>query len=125
MASRWCDVARTPSTRPVKFQFNFYAESAPSASLQPFQDRQAATFMFFCAFIMICSTILQSWTCLRGASRSRDAVRMASISENKPPSGFSDGDESRRWREGTAAPRDAEIVLQEEDAIFKVVHLVM
>ena len=56
MASRWRDVALTPSTRPVKFKFNFYAESAPSASLQPFQDRQAATFMFFCAFIMICRT---------------------------------------------------------------------
>ena len=36
---------------------------------------------------------------LRGASRSLDAVRMAS----------SDGHESRRWREGASTQRDAEI----------------
>ena len=47
---------------------------------------------------------------LRGASRSLDAVRMASKSKKKPPTTSSDGDESPRWREGTAAPRDAEIV---------------
>ena len=41
---------------------------------------------------------------LRGAS-----VRMASKSKKKPPTTSSDGHKSRRWREGTAAPRDAEI----------------
>ena len=35
---------------------------------------------------------------------------MASNSKKKPPTTSSDGRESRRWREGTAAPRDAEIV---------------
>ena len=38
------------------------------------------------------------------------AVRTASKSEKKPPTAIILGDESRRWREGTAAPRDAEIV---------------
>ena len=46
---------------------------------------------------------------LRGASRSLDAVRMASNSKKKPPTTSSDGHESHRWREGAAAPRDAEI----------------
>ena len=46
---------------------------------------------------------------LRGASRSLDSVRMASKSKKKPPTTSSDGHKSRRWREGTAAPRDAEI----------------
>ena len=32
---------------------------------------------------------------------------MASNSKNKPPTTSSDGSESRRWREGAAAPRDA------------------
>ena len=44
---------------------------------------------------------------LRGAS-----VRMASKSKKKPPTTSSDGHESRRWREGAAAPRDAEIIHQ-------------
>jgi len=35
---------------------------------------------------------------------------MTSKSKKKPPMTSSDGYESRRWREGTAAPRDAEIV---------------
>ena len=39
---------------------------------------------------------------------------MASKSKNKPPTTSSDENESRRWREGTAAPRDAEIVLRED-----------
>ena len=34
---------------------------------------------------------------------------MASKSKKKPPTTSSDGHESRRWREGAAAPRDAEI----------------
>ena len=46
---------------------------------------------------------------LRGASRSLASVRMASNSKNKPPTTSSDGSESRRWREGAAAPQDAEI----------------
>ena len=45
---------------------------------------------------------------LRGASRSLDSVRMASKSKKKPPTTSSPGDDARRWREGTAAPRDAE-----------------
>ena len=48
---------------------------------------------------------------LRGASRSRDAVRMASKSKNKPPTASSDGHESHRWREGAATLQNAEIAL--------------
>ena len=47
---------------------------------------------------------------LRGASWSLDSVRTASNSKKKPPTTSSDGHESRRWREGTVAPRDAGIV---------------
>ena len=47
--------------------------------------------------------------CLRGASRSLDAVRMASNSKNKPPTTSSDGHESHRWREGVSTQQDAEI----------------
>ena len=47
---------------------------------------------------------------LRGASRSLDAVRTASKSNKKPPTAIFPGDDARRWREGAAAPRDAEIV---------------
>ena len=36
-------------------------------------------------------------------------VRTASESKKKPPTTSSPGDDARRWREGTAAPRDAEI----------------
>ena len=36
---------------------------------------------------------------------------MASKSKKKPPTSLSDGHESRRWREGAAGPRDAEIAL--------------
>tara|TARA_B100000683_G_scaffold53103_2_gene50767 strand:- start:125 stop:301 length:177 start_codon:yes stop_codon:yes gene_type:complete len=36
---------------------------------------------------------------------------MASKSEKKPPTTSSDGHESHRWREGAAAPQDAEIAL--------------
>ena len=46
---------------------------------------------------------------LRGASRSLDAVRNGSKSKKKPPTTSSPGDDVRRWREGPAAPRDAEI----------------
>jgi hypothetical protein len=35
--------------------------------------------------------------------------RTASKSEKKPPATSSDGHESRRWREGTATPQNAEI----------------
>jgi len=56
---------------------------------------------------------------LRGALRSRDAVRTAPKSEKKPPTTSSDGNESHRWREGTAAPRDAEI----STAAFVIVSL--
>ena len=41
--------------------------------------------------------------------RACDAVRTASKSKKKPPTTSSDGHESHRWREGAAAPRDAEI----------------
>ena len=44
------------------------------------------------------------------ASRERREVRTASNSKKKPPTTSSDEHESRRWREGTAGPRDAEIV---------------
>ena len=37
-----------------------------------------------------------------------DAVLTAPKSKKKPPTTSSDGHESPRWREGTAAPRDAE-----------------
>ena len=37
------------------------------------------------------------------------SIRMASNSKKKPPTSIIPGDESRRRREGTAAPRDAEI----------------
>ena len=37
------------------------------------------------------------------------SVRTASKLKLKPPTTSADGHESRRWREGTAAPRDAEI----------------
>ena len=46
-----------------------------------------------------------TWAC----AEHRGSVRMASNSKNKPPTTSSDGHESRRWREGAAAPRDAEI----------------
>ena len=39
---------------------------------------------------------------------SPDAVRIHSKSQEKPPTTSSDGDESRRWREGAAAPSDAD-----------------
>ena len=124
MASRWRDVALTPSTRPVKFKFNFYAESAPSASLQPFHDRQAATFMFLCAFIMICRTCGDSDMSRRVASA---AWRCGSLTTR-----FSSTPSTRRLDGVNALSPDtvqhhlAELhVLQEEDAIFKVVHLVM
>ena len=64
----------------------------------------------------------QSTASLRGASRSLASVRMASNSKNKPPTTSSDGSESRRWREGAAAPQDAEIapvVALEIDAAHK------
>ena len=51
---------------------------------------------------------------LCGASRSLDSVRMASKSKKKPPTTSSDGRESHRWREGTAAPRDAASALPVE-----------
>ena len=62
----------------------------------------------------------KSAPCLRGASQLLASVRMASKSKNKPPTTSSDGTESRRWREGTAAPRDAEIVLREDVEAFHV-----
>ena len=62
----------------------------------------------------------KSAPCLRGASQLLASVRMASKSKNKPPTTSSDGNESRRWREGTAAPRDAEIVLREDVEAFHV-----
>ena len=46
---------------------------------------------------------------LRGASYSLETVRMASKIEKKPPTTFSPGGESRRWREGVSTQRDAEI----------------
>ena len=46
---------------------------------------------------------------LRGASRSLESVRTASKSNKKPPTTSSDEDDAHRWREGAAAPRDAEI----------------
>ena len=36
---------------------------------------------------------------------------MASKSKKKPPTSIIPGDDARRWREGAAAPRDAEIIL--------------
>ena len=60
-------------------------------------------------FLLISLLAPSSLAHLRGASRSLDSVRMASKSKSKPPATSSPGDESRRWREGTAAPRDAEI----------------
>ena len=42
-------------------------------------------------------------------TRRDDGVRNGSNSKTKPPTASSDGGESRRWREGAAAPRDAEI----------------
>ena len=42
-----------------------------------------------------------------------DSVRMASNSKKKLPTASSDGHESPRWREGAAAPRDAEIMPRE------------
>ena len=45
---------------------------------------------------------------------------MASKSKKKPPTTSSDGHESRRWREGTAAPRDAESALQNLGDVFYV-----
>ena len=48
---------------------------------------------------------------LRGASRSLDSVRTAPKSKKKPPTASSPRDDARRWREGAAAPRDAEIIL--------------
>ena len=55
---------------------------------------------------------VKTWTssnCLRGASGSLDAVPNGSNLDQRPPTTSSDGDESHRWREGTTAPRDAEI----------------
>ena len=49
---------------------------------------------------------------LRGASRSRDAVRTASESKQKPPTSSEDGHDARRWREGTAGRRDRTIFLR-------------
>ena len=42
-------------------------------------------------------------------SVSVDAVRNGSTSKKRPPTVFSPGDESRRRREGTATPQNAEI----------------
>ena len=49
---------------------------------------------------------------LRGASWSRDAVRTASESKQKPPTSSEDGHDARRWREGTAGRRDRTIFLR-------------
>jgi hypothetical protein len=43
------------------------------------------------------------------ATRSHDAVRTASNSKKKLPTSIIPRDDARRWREGAAAPRDAEI----------------
>ena len=59
---------------------------------------------------------------LRGASQSLDSVRTASKSKKKPPTTSSDGHESRRRREGTAAPRDAEILLRAHGAARQTAH---
>ena len=45
---------------------------------------------------------------------------MASNSKKKLPTTSSDGNESRRWRESTAAPRDAEIALEDLGHVFYV-----
>ena len=55
---------------------------------------------------------------LRGASRSLDSVRTASKSKKKPPTTSSPGDDARRWREGAAAPRDAEIIREHFQCVF-------
>ena len=47
---------------------------------------------------------------LRGAPRYLEAVRMASKIEKKPPTVFSHGDESRRWREGFKTRQNTELI---------------
>ena len=47
------------------------------------------------------------------SAASLDAVRMTSKSKKKPPTTSSDGNESRRWREGVSTQRDAEIAREE------------
>ena len=49
----------------------------------------------------------------RDSGQSLDSVRTASKSKKKPLTASSDGHESPRWREGAAAPRDAEIMPRE------------
>ena len=70
------------------------------------------------------------WRDARGSSvavsvsRGRRAIIVA-CAEHRGRSTSSDGDESRRWREGVSTRRDAEIVLQEKNPILEVVHLVV
>ena len=45
----------------------------------------------------------------RAGVRRLDRVQIDSKLKKKPPTTSSDGRESHRWREGTAAPRDAEV----------------
>ena len=48
----------------------------------------------------------------RDSGQSLDAVRIGSNLDQRPPTTSSGGHESRRWRKGAAAPRDAEIIHQ-------------
>ena len=58
---------------------------------------------------LLAFVLLEGRLCVTRVSISPE---MRSKSKKKPPSTFSDRDESRRWREGAAAPQDAELCLE-------------
>ena len=78
------------------------------------QANEAHSFPYLATFVSVLFLfgIMMAWQLmaqLGAISASLDSVQTDSKSKKKPPTTSSDGHESRRWREGAAAPRDAEI----------------
>ena len=75
------------------------------------QANEAHSFPYLATFVSVLFLfgIMMAWQLmaqLGAISASLDSVRTDSKSKKKPPTTSSDGHESRRWREGAAAPRD-------------------
>ena len=75
------------------------------------QANEAHSFPYLATFVSVLFLfgIMMAWQLmaqLGAISASLDSVQTDSKSKKKPPTTSSDGHESRRWREGAAAPRD-------------------
>merc|ERR1711965_357367 len=75
------------------------------------QANEAHSFPYLATFVSVLFLfgIMMAWQLmaqLGAISASLDSVQTDSKSRQKPPTTSSDGHESRRWREGAAAPRD-------------------